>query len=197
MGHSTPAGWRGADQACRPRPRSRGGQGAGPAQAAMSRGARRSAHERARLHLASGGLTRELAPSRMRGRLKPLRWSTIGAQCRRRGLRSTIARAWPVSGLRGRSRRCSPRRIDGALDSRYASMPRRSDRRAIGMPAPAGGERGGWAWSSEPFAGGVFGDFAGQVALKAQRRRCHCRGWRRANSAPRCVSARTLSPSTT
>ena len=40
---------------------------------------------------------------------------------------------------------------------------------AIGMPAPAGTRNAAWAWSSEPFAGGVFGDYGGQIALKARR----------------------------
>ena len=41
---------------------------------------------------------------------------------------------------------------------------------AIGMPAPAGSNGGAaWAWSSEPFASGVFGEYGGQIALKARR----------------------------
>jgi large subunit ribosomal protein L24 len=41
---------------------------------------------------------------------------------------------------------------------------------AIGMPAPARtNNNAAWAWSSEPFGDGAFGDFAGQVALKAGR----------------------------
>ncbi len=41
---------------------------------------------------------------------------------------------------------------------------------AIGMPAPAGSNgSAAWAWSSEPFAGGVFGEYGGQIALKARR----------------------------
>ena len=49
---------------------------------------------------------------------------------------------------------------------------------AIGMPAAAGSKSGSggprnsrtvWTWSSEPFAQGGFGDFTGQVALKARR----------------------------
>ena len=49
---------------------------------------------------------------------------------------------------------------------------------AIGMPASAGNNNmpmatgsgnAAWAWSSEPFADGAFGEFAGQVALKARR----------------------------
>jgi len=40
---------------------------------------------------------------------------------------------------------------------------------AIGMPAANSGGSVGWVWSSEPFADGVFGDYAGVVALKARR----------------------------
>ena len=41
---------------------------------------------------------------------------------------------------------------------------------AIGIPAPVGNNgNAAWAWSGEPFAGGVFGDYTGQVALKARR----------------------------
>jgi large subunit ribosomal protein L24 len=41
---------------------------------------------------------------------------------------------------------------------------------AIGMPAPAGNSgNAAWVWSSEPFAGGMFGDYGGQIALKARR----------------------------
>ena len=41
---------------------------------------------------------------------------------------------------------------------------------AIGMPAAAGNSgNAAWVWSSEPFAGGMFGDYGGQIALKARR----------------------------
>src|SRR5450756_2043067 len=41
---------------------------------------------------------------------------------------------------------------------------------AVGMPAAAGNNgNAAWVWSSEPFAGGMFGDYGGQIALKAQR----------------------------
>ncbi|HSP50480.1 MAG TPA: AsmA family protein [Pseudolabrys sp.] len=41
---------------------------------------------------------------------------------------------------------------------------------AIGMPAAAGNNsNAAWVWSSEPFAGGMFGDYGGQIALKASR----------------------------
>ncbi len=39
---------------------------------------------------------------------------------------------------------------------------------AIGMPAAAG-PANAWGWSSEPFSDGVFGNFTGQVTLKARR----------------------------
>ena len=38
---------------------------------------------------------------------------------------------------------------------------------AIGMPA--GNGKTAWSWSSEPFAGGVMGDYTGQIALQARR----------------------------
>ncbi len=38
------------------------------------------------------------------------------------------------------------------------------------MPAPAGSSgNAAWAWSSEPFAGGVFGEYSGQITVKARR----------------------------
>ena len=37
------------------------------------------------------------------------------------------------------------------------------------MPAPAGNSGASWAWPSEPFTDGLFGDYAGKVALKARR----------------------------
>jgi uncharacterized protein involved in outer membrane biogenesis len=40
---------------------------------------------------------------------------------------------------------------------------------AIGMPAPAGAHGVAWAWSENPFGGGVFGNYDGQVALKLRR----------------------------
>ncbi len=45
---------------------------------------------------------------------------------------------------------------------------------AVGMPAQAGNtnmpaQAGNGVWSSEPFANGAFGDFAGQVALKVRQ----------------------------
>ena len=41
---------------------------------------------------------------------------------------------------------------------------------AIGLPAPASNkDNAAWAWSSEPFGDGAFGEFSGQVALKVRR----------------------------
>ena len=40
---------------------------------------------------------------------------------------------------------------------------------AIGMPPSAGSRNAAWAWSSEPFADVAFGEFTGEVALKARR----------------------------
>ena len=62
----------------------------------------------------------------------------------------------------------SPRRIDGALDSDSLDATALIAR-AIGMPAPAGASGASWVWPSEPFTDGLFGDYAGKVALKARR----------------------------
>ncbi len=62
----------------------------------------------------------------------------------------------------------SPLRIDGALDTDTVNA-ENLIAGAIGMPSSVAASRGGWSWSSEPFAGGALGDFVGQVALKAQR----------------------------
>jgi uncharacterized protein involved in outer membrane biogenesis len=41
---------------------------------------------------------------------------------------------------------------------------------AIGLPAPASSNNNAaWAWSSEPFGDGAFGELSGQVALKVRR----------------------------
>jgi len=41
---------------------------------------------------------------------------------------------------------------------------------AIGLPAPASSKNNAaWAWSSEPFGDGAFGEFSGQVTLKVGR----------------------------
>jgi uncharacterized protein involved in outer membrane biogenesis len=41
---------------------------------------------------------------------------------------------------------------------------------AIGMPAPAANDsQTVWVWPSEPFGGGAFGDYDGEIALKAHR----------------------------
>jgi large subunit ribosomal protein L24 len=41
---------------------------------------------------------------------------------------------------------------------------------AIGMPAaPVGNGTAAWRWSSEPFAGSLFGDYGGQIALNARQ----------------------------
>jgi hypothetical protein len=40
---------------------------------------------------------------------------------------------------------------------------------AIGMPPSVSSSNTAWAWSSEPFTDGAFGEFAGQVAVKARR----------------------------
>jgi uncharacterized protein involved in outer membrane biogenesis len=40
---------------------------------------------------------------------------------------------------------------------------------AIGMPAAANSGGPAWSWPGEPFAGGLFGDYGGQIAFKARR----------------------------
>jgi large subunit ribosomal protein L24 len=62
----------------------------------------------------------------------------------------------------------SPLRIDGALDLDAASAENLISG-AIGMPSPPAANNGGWIWPSAPFAGGILGDLAGEVTLKAQR----------------------------
>ncbi|HEX3710142.1 MAG TPA: AsmA family protein [Pseudolabrys sp.] len=62
----------------------------------------------------------------------------------------------------------SPRRIDGELEADAFDIAA-AIARATDMPAapPAGGV--GWAWSSEPFGAGVFGNYAGAITLKARQ----------------------------
>src|SRR5664280_3332322 len=51
---------------------------------------------------------------------------------------------------------------NGSLDQTQAALPL--------LPAAAGNNgNAAWVWSSEPFAGGMFGDYGGQIALKARR----------------------------
>jgi uncharacterized protein involved in outer membrane biogenesis len=61
-----------------------------------------------------------------------------------------------------------PRRLQGELDAD------RLDGAALiaaaaGMPASPAARGGAWAWSSDPFGAGVFGDYIGEIKLKAQR----------------------------
>lgn len=105
------------------------------------------------MHLASGGLSvnSRLAIAGLKVALDDIDAKVGGAAVRGR-LAVTAA---------------SPMRVDGALDTDTVNAETMiAD--AIGMPASAA-SRGGWSWSSEPFAGGALGDFAGQVALRAQR----------------------------
>jgi hypothetical protein len=61
----------------------------------------------------------------------------------------------------------SPRRIQGALDANVADGGSLLAV-AIGLPrAPKEGP--GWTWSSEPFSSGLFGRFAGEIALRLGR----------------------------
>ncbi len=63
----------------------------------------------------------------------------------------------------------APRRLQGDIDADSIDAPALIAK-AIGMPAAADKkETAAWTWSSEPFAGGAFGDYAGEIALKAHR----------------------------
>ena len=63
----------------------------------------------------------------------------------------------------------APRRLQGDIDADSIDAAGLVAA-AIGLPAAAGNNgSAAWTWSSEPFAGGVFGDYAGQIALKARR----------------------------
>ncbi len=60
----------------------------------------------------------------------------------------------------------TPRHLAGEIEADNADAPALIAA-AIGMPAAV--DRGGTAWPGEPFAGGFFGDFGGQIAFKARR----------------------------
>jgi large subunit ribosomal protein L24 len=60
----------------------------------------------------------------------------------------------------------APRRVQGEIEADTVDAAGLVAA-AIGMPAAAT-SGAGWAWSSQPFAGGVFGEYGGQIALKAQ-----------------------------
>ena len=63
----------------------------------------------------------------------------------------------------------TPRKVSGALDAdTIDAAPLIAS--AIGMPAAVGNNgSAAWAWSSEPFGGGLFGAFNGEIALKARQ----------------------------
>jgi AsmA-like protein len=74
-----------------------------------------------------------------------------------------------ASTVRGRLRidDASPRRIEGILDTTMADGGSLLAV-ALGLP-PASKDRPGWSWSSEPFNPGLFGRFAGEIALRFGR----------------------------
>lgn len=60
------------------------------------------------------------------------------------------------------------RKVSGALDAdTIDAAPLLAA--AIGMPIAATGGNAAWSWSSDPFSGGVFGDYRGVVVLKARQ----------------------------
>jgi len=62
----------------------------------------------------------------------------------------------------------SPRRVQGDIDADSIDAAGLLAA-AIGVPAPASSGHAGWTWSNEPFNAGIFGDYAGQIVLKARR----------------------------
>ncbi|MGC1695755.1 MAG: hypothetical protein WA743_10835, partial [Pseudolabrys sp.] len=61
----------------------------------------------------------------------------------------------------------APRRVHGEIETDTLDAPSLV-KAAIGMPSAAN-SGAGWTWSGEPFAGGVLGDYGGQIMLKARR----------------------------
>ena len=61
----------------------------------------------------------------------------------------------------------APRRVHGEIETDTLDAPSLV-MAAIGMPSAAS-SGASWAWSSEPFAAGVRGDYGGQITLKARR----------------------------
>ncbi|HZL41596.1 MAG TPA: AsmA family protein [Pseudolabrys sp.] len=61
----------------------------------------------------------------------------------------------------------APRRVQGEIEADTVDAAG-FVAAAIGMPSVAK-SGASWAWSSEPFASGVFGDYGGRIALKARR----------------------------
>ena len=74
------------------------------------------------------------------------------------------------SGIRGHLAidNASPRQVDGAIEADAADGPA-FIAWAVGLPAQATRAGSAWNWSGEPFGAGMFGKFAGQVALKLKQ----------------------------
>jgi len=62
----------------------------------------------------------------------------------------------------------APHRLQGEIEADNIDAPTLIAA-AIGMPAAANSGGTAWAWPGEPFAGGLFGDYGGQIAFKARR----------------------------
>ena len=62
----------------------------------------------------------------------------------------------------------SPRRLRGELDTDRANGLALLAA-VIGMPAATAKSTAAWAWADAPFASGLFGDYAGEVAFKARQ----------------------------
>jgi large subunit ribosomal protein L24 len=74
------------------------------------------------------------------------------------------------SGIRGHLAidNASPRRVDGAIEADAADGPA-FIAWAVGLPAQPTRAGAAWNWSGEPFSGGMFGKFSGQVALRLKQ----------------------------
>lgn len=62
----------------------------------------------------------------------------------------------------------TPHRLQGEIEADYVDGAG-IVAAAIGMPPPAERKGAVWNWSSEPFGAGVFGNYAGEVKIKARR----------------------------
>jgi large subunit ribosomal protein L24 len=60
----------------------------------------------------------------------------------------------------------SPRQVQGEIEADNLDA---SGLVAAAIGMPAGNGKTGWSWSSEPFSGGVMGDYTGHIALQARR----------------------------
>ncbi len=142
-------------------------QGAGRGRVSLDQGAHMTATlavEKADLRplRPGGGMDRsEALPFSMASRVaidgRNVKFDDIDARLGQSGIRGHLS----LAGV-------SPRRVDGALETDAVDAAALIAR-AIGMPAQVKRDGAAWTWSSEPFGSGVFGNYAGRIALKARR----------------------------